>query len=553
MPKPGLLLAIALVLSFSACTTPGSMPVDPGKPAAETASAFTLPADQGRFFNGSGNCAICHTKMTDEAGTDVSTDTLWSATMLGNAARDPYWLATVRSEMVLAPELSETIQKKCATCHMPMAEFSAVSDGQEPNILDDGFASEKNTYHGLAVDGVSCSLCHQIQPENFDQPASFSGGFLVDSAVPKGKRSAYGPFPTEANLSVVMQGVSGFLPVESSHLADSAMCGTCHDLHTPYLDDSGQVAGEFPEQMIYSEWANITGQEKTCQSCHMPLAEGGVQLSTTGGAKRSPFFQHIFVGGNAYMTRVFAQNAETLGAASSPAQFETIAAHAQRQIEQDTAVLAIDNAAVADDRLGAQISIQSKVGHKFPAGFPSRRAWLHIQVADSAGQLVFESGGCSPDGEITANDNDADALRFEPHYTQITAPDQVQIYEAIMLDSSGAVTTTLLRGASYAKDNRLLPAGFDVSAASADIAAYGAGEDADFAPGGDMIDLDIPLEGAAGPYTLTVELLYQTIGYRWAANIAGQDSPEARTFLAVSASVPNTPLVAASTQVEIAP
>ncbi len=524
-------------------------------PEATTASDTgpSLPLEQGRFFNGSGNCAICHTSMLDESGADVSTDKLWRATMLANAARDPYWLATVRSEINLFPELSETIQKKCSTCHMPMAEFSAVAEGSKPLILDDGFRSEEHPLNLLANDGVSCSLCHQIEAENFGQKPSFTGGFLIDSDTEKGSRIAYGPYPTDANFIAVMQGVSGFVPTQSEHLKQAGMCGTCHNLYTPYLDENNQIAGEFPEQMIYDEWANSDYRDGNCQDCHMPLAQGGVQLSTTGGPKRSPFLQHIFVGGNAYMSRVFQQNTEALQTAATQDHFEVIASHAQDQIEEQTAVLSINEAAVEGDQLHAEISIQSKVGHKFPAGFPSRRAWLHIQIFDKDNVLVFESGAFTEDGKIVENDNDLDALRYEPHYTEVTSSEQVQIYEAIMLDTTGAVTTTLLRGASYAKDNRILPTGFDLVQVNADIAPYGIATDSDFAPGGDSVVVNVPLNNANGPYTISVELLYQTIGYRWAENITGQETTEARLFADVYASTPNLPLVAASIIKEITP
>jgi len=547
------LLALAFLLTSCTLSKGTVAPNQPSEATTASDTGQSLPLEQGRYFNGSGNCAICHTNMLDESGLDVSTDKLWRATMLANAARDPYWLATVRSEINLAPELSETIQKKCATCHMPMAEFSAVAEGSKPLILDDGFRSDEHPLNKLANDGVSCSLCHQIELENFGQKLSFTGGFLIDSDTEKGNRIAYGPYPTDANFIAVMQGVSGFIPAQSEHLKQAGMCGTCHNLYTPYLDENDQIAGEFPEQMIYDEWANSDYRDGNCQDCHMPLAQGGVQLSTTGGPKRSPFFQHIFVGGNAYMGRVFQQNTEALQTAATPAHFEVIASHAQNQIEEQTAVLSIDEAAVEGDRFHAEISIQSKVGHKFPAGFPSRRAWLHIQIFDKDNQLIFESGAFTEDGKIIANDNDLDALRYEPHYTEITASEQVQIYEAIMLDTTGAVTTTLLRGASYGKDNRILPAGFDLTQASADIAPYGITTDSDFAPGGDSIAINVPLDNANGPYTLSVELLYQTIGYRWAENITGQETTEARLFADVYTSIPNRPLVAASITKEIIP
>ena len=64
----------------------------------------------------------------------------------------------------------------------------------------------------------------------------------------------------------------------------------------------------------------------------------------------------------------------------------------------------------------------------------------------------------SEDGAILGNDNDSDPAQYEPHYAVLSQPDQVQIYEGIILNSDGQVTTTLLRAASYIKDNRLLPA-----------------------------------------------------------------------------------------------
>ncbi len=120
-------------------------------------------------------------------------------------------------------------------------------------------------------------------------------------------------------------------------------------------------------------------------------------------------------------------------------------------------------------------------GHKFPTGYPSRRAWLHVRVTDAAGAVLFESGGLRPDGSIIGNDNDVDGTRFEPHHATIEREDQVQIYEDIMVDSDGLPTTGLLRGVRYIKDNRLLPAGMVKAQASGDIAVHGEAQgDADF-------------------------------------------------------------------------
>ena len=58
-------------------------------------------------------------------------------------------------------------------------------------------------------------------------------------------------------------------------------------------------------------------------------------------------------------------------------------------------------------------------------------------------------------GDYLINVAITDPAAYEPHYATITSPDQVQIYEAIIQDSEGNVTTTLLKGAGYLKHNIL--------------------------------------------------------------------------------------------------
>jgi hypothetical protein len=154
-----------------------------------------------------------------------------------------------------------------------------------------------------------------------------------------------------------------------------------------------------------------------------------------------------------------------------------------------------------------------------------------VLVRDSGGQVVFESGALNPDGSIRGNDNDADAKRFEPHYRRITSADQVQIYESILRDVDGTVTTGLLSATGYLKDNRLLPHGFDKATAEADIAVHGAAaDDADFTDRGDHVSYSVPVTGS-GPFRVEAELLYQPIGFRWAHNLEGyHTASEPRRF-----------------------
>jgi hypothetical protein len=149
-------------------------------------------------------------------------------------------------------------------------------------------------------------------------------------------------------------------------------------------------------------------------------------------------------------------------------------------------------------------------------------------VRDRNDRVVFESGAVRPDGSIVGNDNDADPARFEPHYREVDSPEQVEIYEDILGDPNGNVTTGLLTGIRYLKDNRLLPHGFDKASAEKDVAVIGeAADDPDFTGAGDRIRYTAVLGDSQGPYRVEAELWYQPIGFRWANNLKPYDAKAA--------------------------
>ena len=515
---------------------------------------LSLPMDRVDFFAGSGICATCHTQMVDQAGVDVSFDAVWRSTMMANAARDPYWQATVRSEVLTNPEYEEIIEDTCATCHMPMARFTDHTEEIAGEILDEGFADADHPLHPIAMDGVSCTLCHQIQPEGFGEPESFHGHFVINTEFPADERQAYGPFMTGFGMMQIMQSSSGFIPVQGMHVQQAELCATCHTVYTPFVDTAGEVAGEFPEQVPYLEWqASSFSKSTPCQGCHMPTADGGVFLSTVGGHHlRSPVRQHILVGGNAFMLDMLRAFGEDLDVTASSAQFEKKMAETLDLLQGRAAAVDLENADSDGSTLAIDVDVRIMTGHKFPTAFPSRRAWIHLTVQDASGNVVFESGAVQANGSIAGNDNDLDPSAYEPHYLVIDSPDQVQIYEGIMGNTDGQPTTTLLAGAAYLKDNRLLPAGFDKSVAQPDIAVYGtAADDTDFDAGRDRTRFTIGVDGAQGPFTVTAELLYQTVGYRWVDNLRQHDAPEPARFQEYYEQVSNQAVVVASATVEV--
>jgi hypothetical protein len=502
-------------------------------PAARAADGLPLTTFQLPDFVGSGSCALCHTGLMDAARNDVSIDTHWRSSMMANSGRDPLWQAKVVSEILRNPALKSVIEDKCTRCHLPMARTEAVTLGSPVGIHGAGFLNPANGYQAAALDGVSCSLCHQVRNDELGRSASFSGHYKIDTTTEPPGRLIYGPFPNP--VAMQMQNNVGFIPVQGAHTTSSGRCGVGHNLRTPYVDAAGQVRGEFPEQMIYSEWEHsafnaATPQARSCQDCHMPPATGGVVLSNRGGPglnlpARSPFGRHHFVGGNSFMLDLLAANVAPLQLTASTAQFAATRERTLDQLQQRTARLENTALRISGDELTIGLRVTNLVGHKLPAGIPTRRTWIQLQVQDAQGTWFFSSGDPQADGRIAGNDADFAATACEPHHEVITRPDQVQIYEAVMEDTDGAVTYTLLRAARFRKDNRLLPAGFDKATASADVAPAGhAVSDGDFLGGSDEVLYRINLAGRPGPFAITVRLLHQTVSYAFAADLLA-DAP----------------------------
>jgi hypothetical protein len=325
--------------------------------------------------------------------------------------------------------------------------------------------------------------------------------------------------------------VTGFDQEQAAHIRDSALCATCHTLITNAIGPDGRIIGSLPEQMNYQEWRHSAffAEQRSCQSCHMPPASGPVRVASVLGEERDRLARHTFLGGNAFMLRLMNRFRTELGVVATSAELEANARATVRQLERDTATLGIERAVAADGTLRVDVVVRNLTGHKFPTGYPSRRAWLHFIARDANGLPVFESGRVAGTGQIDGNGSDANPRDVEPHFDEITSADDVQIYESVMGTPSGMPTTGLLQATRYLKDNRLLPRGFDKSTAAGEIAVVGSAfDDDDFTGGEDRVRFRIP---AAGVVSVVVELRYQPIGYRWARNLEPYEAAEPRAFL----------------------
>ena len=485
-------------------------------------------------FAGSDNCGSCHNGLRDENNTDVSIETDWSTSMMANSTRDPFWRAKVASEIKRNPLLEEVINDKCFRCHAPMAHVEAGQDSDLPTTLREGFLNPANPYYDLGMNGVSCTLCHQIDDTTaLGTEAGFSGKFSIVDLGQNVSRTAFGQYTDPRTNPMLMN--SGFQPSWGGHMSDSALCASCHNLKTPFVDAEGNLAAtEFPEQMVYSEWENsaFAGTEDTCQNCHMPKTDG-VKIANRPSFlnARNDFSRHTLLGANSAMLDIMANNRETLGITATG--FDKAIAGTRAMLA--TAASLEMTTSQANGGIEVVLTVNNESGHKFPTSFPSRRAFIHLVVRDSSGSPVWESGAMNPDGSIVGVDADTHtcgvAYSYEPHYDEITSEEQVQVYEPIMGNTDGDVTYTLLRAAQYLKDNRIPPLGFDKVSVADDIAVKGAAlNDGDFNNGSDTVKYQIAVP-ATGNYTVEAELRFQTLAYGFIQDLfCDETNPEVALF-----------------------
>jgi hypothetical protein len=482
-------------------------------------------------FHTSDRCLACHNELKTASGQDVSIGFDWRASIMANSSRDPYWQASVRRETIDHPQAASHIEDECSVCHMPLTRLEAKAIGKLGQVFAHlPFASDKKQGRE-AADGVDCSLCHQISAAKLGTRESFNGGFAIEPRTWTNRRREYGPFKIDpGQVQIMRSSTGGFEPMEdgSNHLRQSEICATCHTLITTAFGPDSRPVGSLPEQMPYKEWLNSDFKDtKTCQDCHMTTVPEPAPITRVFGTPRDGMKRHVFVAANFFMQRMLNRYREEQEVSALPQELTAAADYTVSYLKSQAARLSIRNVDVQDGQMRADVLVENLSGHKLPTAYPSRRSWLHLTVHDADGRVVFESGALRQDGSIEGNDNDADPARFEPHYTEITSSAQVQIFEDILGDPTGRVTTGLLTAVRYLKDNRILPRGFEKRNRDSDIAVIGdALEDEKFTGGSATIRYNVNLGSARGPFKIDAELLYQPIGFRWANNLKSYSKAE---------------------------
>lgn len=500
------------------------------------------PYDTNTFFATGGRCGGCHghdpnfISLVTNNGTDVNIMDGWQGTMMANSAKDPFWRAKVSHEILVNPAHQVAIEDKCTSCHAPTGHFSAHMLGQ-PNYSMASLATDS-----FGLDGVNCSGCHQQVDTLL---GTFSGDLHYTQKV------VYGP--VQDPYSAVMEFFVEFLPVYSPHVEKSEFCAGCHSLITQTVDLSGvPTGGSFVEQATYHEWKNSSYSTNgiQCQGCHLPRLSDSIKLATDYPfvPARSPFGQHVLVGGNAFMLKLMQNNMTAVGATCAPWNFDTTIARTTRYLRDSTCDMHVTQTARTVDTVFYDVQLDNRAGHKFPSGYPSRIAWIQFVVTDLNNDTVYKSGMQDAFGNIIGRD-----AGFEPHHDVCYTNNDVQIYEMVMGDVADNPTTVLERADTCLKDNRLVPRGFSTSHPSYDTTRIiGIGSDADFnysgpteGTGGDVVHYHVFINGYGGPLNISAKLYYTSVPRQWLSEMFAFSSPEITSFQGMFNTADQTPMLIA--------
>ena len=472
-------------------------------------------------------CASCH----GNYDTDHEPWSNWRGSMMGQAARDPLFLAALAIAEQDAPSSGDL----CIRCHSP----GGWQEGRSTDTSGGQLTAKDRQ-------GVQCDFCHRmvdfeyvpgVSPvEDVDvleevSPLPFqygNGQFIND---PGGsKRGPYSDVTEE-----------GHLVIDSPFHRSADLCGTCHDVSNPVFEKSGpgtyapggfdaehedqDLRNMFPIERTFSEWqkseyatsgvyapefaGNKTdGIVSTCQDCHMPdVSAHGANLPSA--PLRADLALHDLTGGNTFVLDIL------------PDLFPGEVDVAQLQAAKLRATSMLQRAASLDLTLDAPsltVRVTNETGHKLISGYPEgRRMWLNVQGFDASGAKVFESGAYNAATAVLTEDAQAKVYEIKPGLSPALAA-------ALGLPAGPSFHFVLNDTVTF--DNRIPPRGFtngtfqEIQSAPVEY-AYADGQY------WDDTAYDLPDTVAS----VTVRLYYQTLSKEYVeflrdendTNSAGQD------------------------------
>ena len=234
----------------------------------------------------------------------------------------------------------------CAACHVPAAAV------HEP------FGTDPTMISGVAMEGVTCDVCHKIWDVRLDRTTGLPFEHLPGVLSYEFRRPMMGEQFFAGPLDDVAPGVDTFLPLQKQ----SRFCAPCH-----YGSFFGTVVYDSFGEWLTSPYGDPKHSSfKTCQDCHMPTGRTCYfTLPSKGGRRRDPatVASHLMPGASdrAHLRQAVA--------------FELTASRTGTRIDVEVRV----------KNVGA--------GHRLPTGSPLRHILLLVEAEDGRGQALELSRG----------------------------------------------------------------------------------------------------------------------------------------------------------------
>ncbi|MCK4537834.1 MAG: T9SS type A sorting domain-containing protein, partial [Candidatus Krumholzibacteria bacterium] len=406
------------------------------------------------------SCATCHGNYDEAAEPWYN----WRGSMMGQAARDPLFLAC----MAIAEQDVPSVGDICIKCHFPggwQEGRSVDTSGEMLTVLD--------------RHGVQCDFCHRIVDFDYVEGVSPTGDPAVLATVnPLPLQYANGQFindPGPVKRGPYSDAEASHAFVESPIHKSGDLCGTCHDVSNPVFikispndyapsafdaeHPDMEIRNMLPVERTYSEWTRseyavsgvyapqfagnkADGIVSSCQDCHMrdTYAKGA---NVTGVNDRADLAIHDLTGGNTFIPKMIS---EFFPDEVDEAQLNDAILRARSMLQKAASL------EVIPEDFGVSVKVTNETAHKLPSGYPEgRRIWLNIKALDVNGQVIYESGQYDYTEALLLKDPQIKIYEIEPGVSPPLA--------AALGLTAGKTFHFVLNDTIYL-DNRIPPRGF---------------------------------------------------------------------------------------------
>ena len=461
--------------------------------------------------------------------------------MMANSARDPYWHAAVRREVLDHPKRSAAIEDECSACHMPMARTTAKQAGSGGQIFahlpvgpaatdDRAPGRRRRVVHGVPPDPAgeardAGQLHRRLRRRAGAGPpgrraVGSSGRFEIDRGLP--------------DASCTRRRAS--TPAEAAHIQQSELCATCHTLyHAGARTRAARSSASCPSRC--RTWSGCTARsrrQRSCQSCHMPEVEAPTPIASRARRAARRLSRHTFVGGNFFMLRMLNRYRDDLGVGRLPQELEA----GGRRGPSATRSGARPRCRCVGASVGGAARRRCR-----------RRESGRPQAADrlSVAPRVAARDGARPRGPRRVRVGRLRSERLDPGQRQRSRT-PMPVRAALHGDSRSEDQCRSTSRSWSIRRARRPPACSGRAIREGQPAAAARVRQGDGArrhrgarrrrpamptssAGRIACATRIVVERAAGPFRVEASLRYQPIAYRWAQNLKAYDAPEPQRFV----------------------